>query len=984
MTRVPGLQVACAVSNELTEELRAYGALPSQLVDVSRDDQPRVLSYLDLRAESRCWQAPVVVENAGRPCVHVFDGRHGVTEDATTHWCWRIALRGDGAWIGVVEPGRLRVFRADVTRDEVRPVEVELAKRGEWALPRFLTDVTAGQDDVARRKYLTRLLDRSARDATGLGLSQTDALSLVGRGLFWRFLVDRKLLAGLEPRDVCGTARTWEQCLDSKSRALRTFQWLDDTFNGGLLPFDRNVRDFDPALFSSVLGNIAHGATETGQLRLPTDWQDVNFAYVPVGLLSEVYEAFAHHIDADDATRKSIHYTPSHLVEFIVMQALEQLPPGGRPRVLDPAAGAGVFLVAALRQLVEREWREKGERPRRRRIRDILNKQLVGFDIDGRALRLAELALYLTALELDPKPRPLNELKFDELQGKVLFDVSQLEHGSLGPVEAQFRRQFDLVIGNPPWSAKAKGVHEKRAWVAHSKDIVRERLGKVRVDGFDLPDTNMDLPFVWRAMEWAKEGGRIALLTHARWLFGISDRATQARNDLLQATRITGILNGSALRLTNVWPKVDAPWCVMFATNEPPQPFDRTAFQFVSPALDAQVDSEQSRIRIDWSDAQTVLASEVIDRPWTLKTRFRGNRLAARALESMRRGGEELGDYLRRMGVELRNGYQVGGKAGKQEDASHMIGMPTTKGAGQLGFVVDVNALPKFQRKTLLFPRHPSIYKAPLLLIAESISFDRLAARASRASGDIAYHASFHGLSLSHVKDSDLVARYFQLWIQSSAMVFVELLMDGRYGIERDAIYQESLDLLPIVPLEALSAAQRDQVLDLSHRITAGLTERLADEIDTFVFDTFDLPKVEREAIRDTLEVALPTTESKGRAAAVPQDHERRRFIETLSDSLQSVLSSSGLHILVRERRDLDWKPWRVVEVCMSPDGIRREVDAPVVAFLEEADANGASLVVVRASETTWFMGLLERYALWTSTRARLLATDLIAERSSP
>jgi hypothetical protein len=155
------------VSNELAEELRAYGALPSQLVDASRDDQPRVLSYLDLRAESRHGQPPVVVESDGRPCVHVFDGRHGVTEEATAHWCWRIALRGDGAWIGVLEPGRLRVFRADISRDEVRPVEVELARRGEWALPRFLADVRAGQDDVARRKYLTGLLDRSMRPGWG-------------------------------------------------------------------------------------------------------------------------------------------------------------------------------------------------------------------------------------------------------------------------------------------------------------------------------------------------------------------------------------------------------------------------------------------------------------------------------------------------------------------------------------------------------------------------------------------------------------------------------------------------------------------------------------------------------------------------------------------------------------------------------------------------------------------------------------------------
>lgn len=972
------------MSTNLAQELMGYGALPSQLVDVNRDDESRVLSYLDLRTPSPGWRRPVVVENAERPCVHVFDGRIGTTEDDVTSWCWRISLRGDGAWVGVLEPGRLRIYCAEVTRDEVRPVEVAAANPGEWVLPKFLNDVSAGHDDIARRRYLTKLLEGSAEAATARGLSQTDALSLVGRGLFWRFLYDRKLLVGVEPHDVSETASTWEQCLDNKTRALRTFRWLDDTFNGGLLPFDGKAREFDPEVFSGVLGNIAHGATETGQLRLPTDWQEVNFSYVPVGLLSEVYEAFARKMDPVEAVAKSIRYTPSHLVDFIVTQTLAELPRGGRPRILDPAAGAGVFLVTAFRKLVEREWREKGERPKRRRIREILNKQLVGFDIDTRALRLAELALYLTALELDPKPQPLNELTFDELRNTVLFDLSGVEHGSLGPIDERFRNAFDLVIGNPPWTAKKKGLADKKIWIEHTRGIASDRLGEARADAFDLPDTNPDLAFVWRAMEWAKKGGRIALVTHARWLFGISKRAKQARNDLLEATRITGILNGSALRLTKVWPGVDAPWCVLFATNEPSRSFDRAAFQFVSPALDADVDSQQARVRIDWLDAEVVLASEVTERPWALKARFRGNRLAIRALASMRERGEALDDYVRRLGTEFRNGYQVGGQAGKQIDARHMIGMPTTKEAGPLGFVVDVGALPKFDRETLLFPRDPSIYRAPLLLLRKAVLADLSLPRTHVAAHAVAFHESFHGATFATVASGSGIAAYIQIVLQSSAYPFFEILYDGQYGVFVDAIYLESARLFPIVPFDRLSEAQRYRARQLSKLLATGLTGNLAREIDSFVFETFDLSKVERDAIRDTIGTALPSTESKRKAVMEPDERERTCFIEILTDSLQSVLGASQLHTLVRERRDLHWRPWRILEVCVSTNGAWSEVEPPVLAFLEEADANGASLVVVRASETTWFLGLLERYTLWTPTRARLLAGDLIAERSSP
>lgn len=969
---------------DLVHELRAYGALKSQLVDLNSDQQPRVLNYLDLRSESSNWQRPIVVENNGRPCVHVFDGREGITADQLGYWCWRIALRGDGAWVGVVEPGRLRVFRADVSSENVRPIEVESTKRGQWALPRFLNDVSAGQDDVARRRYLTKLLENSARDATALGISQIDALSLVGRGLFWRFLVDRNLLKGLQPPDVCSSATTWEQCVDDKSRALETFRWLDTTFNGGLLPFKGNLDDFDQAIFSSVLGNIGHGATEIGQLRLPTDWQSVNFSYVPVGLLSEVYEAFAHNIDADEAVRNSIHYTPAHLADFVVTQALEQLPAGGRPKLLDPAAGAGVFLVTALRKLVEREWQGCGQRPRRQRIREILNEQLVGFDIDGRALRLAELALYLTALELDPDPRPLNELKFDALRDKVLYDFSSLKHGSLGPVEDRFLGKFDLVIGNPPWTAKSRGGKEKKVWVKHTRRVVRERLGEERAVAFDFPDTNMDLPFIWRAMEWAREGGRIALVTHARWLFGLSDRAVQTRNDLLEATRVTGVLNGSALRLTRVWPEVDAPWCVLFATNELPRPFDRAAFQFVSPALDTELDSRQARIRIDWLDANAVLTSEAVDVPWSLKSRFRGNRLAVRTLDTMRQRGERLGQYLNRMGdITIRNGYQIGGRVGKQLDASHMKGLPDTKKVQGLGFEINADTLPRFDRDTLLFPRDPGIYKAPLLLLRRAIPADRCKPRTHRSSSDIAFDATLSGISFARVANASSVSRYLQLVFQSSVYPFHEVLVDPQYGMFVDAIYLESVLLLPVVAFDRLSQDQRGSALQLSKRLEAGLTKELASEIDDFVFETFDLSKAERESIWDTLDTALPSTESKRKGVTPPNSDERQHFVSTLQDSLHSVLSASGLRARVRERSDLDATPWRVVEISISVSDKRSDIAVPFEAFLEEADTNGASLVVVRADETTWFVGLLDRYALWTATRARLLATDLIMERSA-
>jgi hypothetical protein len=160
------------------------------------------------------------------------------------------------------------------------------------------------------------------------------------------------------------------------------------------------------------------------------------------------------------------------------------------------------------------------------------------------------------------------------------------------------------------------------------------------------------------------------------------------------------------------------------------------------------------------------------------------------------------------------------------------------------------------------------------------------------------------------------------------------------------------------------------------------LTQEQSKDIDDFIFDTYGLSEVDRETIRDTLATALPSTASKRKAAAPVSSEERDRFLSTLRGSLDNILSASGLITSVRERPDLHWQPWKVMEINISTDGAWSDAEAPVDSFLAEAESKGASLVVVRPDDATWVIGLLDRYMWWTPTRARLLATDLIAQRS--
>lgn len=966
------------VSDQIVSDLEGFGATRTQLIDLARELGPRSLPYLDLARATTDGRPPVVFEVQGQPRAYVFDAR-GESENVT-RWVRRIAFRGDADWVAVLRVGRLDVFRASLGGDA--PLPFSGLPQGPFLFPALL-HARYPRDVSSVRVALLALLRRSITGARASGMNARDALSLVGRALFWRFLVDRDLLAGLDPADVAPRAKSWEGCLDNKTNALATFDWLDTTFNGGLLGFTSSGTPgrVKAEVYESVVGNIAHAATADGQLqlKLPTEWREVNFAHVPVGLLSEVYEAYAHEEYTEQAKAQSVFYTPRHIADFVVDEALAAIDDVAQPRVLDPACGAGVFLVTAFRALVAREWRRSGKQPSRAVVRRILNKQLVGFDINDDALRLSELALYLTAIELDPetRPRPLSLLRFEELRDRVLF-LRENDHGSLGPVEDRFRAKFDLVVGNPPWTAKATAP-EKRAWVTATHDVVRERLGEERAAAFDFPDTNPDLPFVYRAIAWAVPGGSIALVTHARWLFGQSPRAIAARRDLLQSVHVTGLLNGTALRDSNVWPNVRHPFCLLFAVNEPPPP--AASLQFISPDLERTPDRLQDHIRIDWNDARDVSIAEILKRPWSLKALFRGSSIDESILADLHERGVALSEYLEELGTKLSNGYQVGHEVDRKQSAKHLVKLPDLKGHNP-GFFIDAQSLPRFSLPKLRRAKDRSVFAAPLLLVHESMRAEPTAPRAIVGFEDVAYDERFSGASFANVENGERLVEYLQLVVQSSIFTHFALFLDGQFGVEREVVHKETIDAVPVVPWSRLNGTLRARSVSLSQQLRDGLTSDLLADIDTFVADVFELSDIQRDAIIDTLAVSLPTAASKSNATRGTNDGDRELFMETCETELVDLLDAQVTVSATKVSGDRDG-PWRFLKVVL-PNGRKTAIEPSAVdarRIVELADDGAASLITIKLGEQSFLVGQLDQYRYWTKTRARLLASALVSEK---
>ncbi len=431
------------------QKLRSFGTRPEDLVMLDETATPgESIRYLDLvrgaKNDAGSLWPKAVVEVKGQPVLYVVDDIEAARAGSAGLSRLRrvLAFRAGSDHLAISEPGRLTVLPVAPTSDEELKQQTRIVNQdapGAPALvpslafpPLFDRDRRHAENPssaVEVHALLYKLLTGTTTTLTEAGIDDLDALSLVGRALFVRFLVDRSVLRDGELVTICG-ART-EDCFATAEHASRVCKWLDETFNGDFLPLPsadsiRWFRGLPRAVFDA-LSKILLRATPTGQLHLVwgNEWNDLRFDHIPVGLLSQVYEDHAHKFDPVLADMTSVRYTPRHIAEYMVDEVFFALGENAhRARVLDPSVGGGVFLVAAFRRLAAERWQAEGSAPNTRNLRKILYEQLRGFDISAPALRLCSLGLYLTAIELDPNPSPQKGLKFDEpLLGTVLFDV---------------------------------------------------------------------------------------------------------------------------------------------------------------------------------------------------------------------------------------------------------------------------------------------------------------------------------------------------------------------------------------------------------------------------------------------------------------------------------------------------------------------------------------------------------------------------------
>jgi hypothetical protein len=420
---------APALTDESLERLntlaRRFGC--PELIPLRRPTSiPAQIQYLDLLTTAdvpRDTLLPqAVAEFQGRAVIYFLDGGgNDYSRQQIEDLQQRLANRGDHAVLAVARPGDLTLYPLNLDRSELQEGRWETVAPTSTEAPYLFQGLACGTKPIEGSMTkadpvfveIHRLMLNASRALAGVHgegpLDGLTVLSMTGRALFFRFLIDRNIVREEDLPEICSVIMDHDLrgVFSNAECAAQTSVWLDETFNGDLLPLVEAITKTTPsrerkrlylekyraasektngAIFNHLEAILkGYDAISPGhvQLTLPgaVDWDDLNFRHIPVGVLSQVYESFSHHWDSEAARTDSVHYTPKNIAKLLVDQALAGLDAPHRARILDPACGAGVFLVLAFRELVRRRWEHDGKRPGTSVIHQVLYKQLCGFDI---------------------------------------------------------------------------------------------------------------------------------------------------------------------------------------------------------------------------------------------------------------------------------------------------------------------------------------------------------------------------------------------------------------------------------------------------------------------------------------------------------------------------------------------------------------------------------------------------------------------------
>lgn len=717
-------------------------------------------------------------------------------------------------------------------------------------------------------KLLENIKDARSLLTNDCSLDEHTANALLGKSIFTRYLIDRHVRIGFDSEPREWTTEDYSQILTSKDDTLRFFKYLQEKFNGDLFQLDDSAIINQDSLI--VIKDLLNGVTlKSGQLSL---FDVFDFSIIPVEFISNVYELF---IGQKEQAKSGAYYTPLFLVEYIISQMVKNYfinNKGYNCKILDPACGSGIFLVEALRVIIERfnslhPNLSSGSKEYRDGLKKLAEDNIYGIDKDKSAISVAIFSVYLTLLDYQT-PRDIENFRFPNLLDKNFFtaDFFDLSHFFN---EVHRKIKFDFIIGNPPWKrgrGKEKRLHLFEEYITKRKKQEAKKEIEISISNKEIAQA-----FLLRTSDFSSAGTRVAFIVTSKILYNLN--AHDFRKYFLRNYFIDKVFELSPVR-KEVFDKSNDP-----SVAPPAIIFFRYAYNSNTGINEVEHSSVKPNrffslfkiFLLQRNDVKKIRQSLFLDYDWLWKVLLYGNFHDFYLIKRLKDSYKTISKVAEEKNCLIGQGVMVGG--GDENDASHLIGKLYVRTKEDIEpFHIKVNSQVTWNIPVVHRPRDPKLYNSPLLLITGGTTQGFKAVTAMSYHDDIVFRSS-----LTAVKSEDIVFLETACGYLNSILFAYYLLITGSStGVEREEAhdeeklsfpYEESKDVASTVrdlhKIKKEIIVERDNIFNTDGQKTLTLN-RLEKALNKAVFEAFKISDVETTLIDYGVNYVIPLIMKSG------------------------------------------------------------------------------------------------------------------------
>lgn len=776
---------------------------------------------------------------------------------------------------------------------------------------------------------------RQLRNADELGapaLESEAAQALLIQTMFVAYLEDRGILTERYFEAVSeDQAKEFVSVLtEGNPKQLKgLFDQLRKDFNGNIFvapcSFDpaEKAADVLPA-HMKVLAEFRPGMVDMkgSQYRF---W-GYNFRYIPVELISAVYDRFLGEREAERRD-KGAYYTPMFLADTVIAQVWDMLDDKAKDsgEFLDPACGSGIFLVRMFQRLCEHT--------RVKRARSTLGwpdlikilQRLHGWDINGSAVRVAIFSLYVALLE-EKSPPDIQKL-IDN--GRILPELWGQNLIAQDFFTAEEEAKFAVLIGNPPWSSRRAANAKALDWATQAD--------------LPLPSKEAAWGFTWKAMRHISPAGIVAFLLPAMG-FLHNPKAENARVLLFTKTSVKRVINFSDLRFQLFEKALQPTALLIFGNHSEEASFQR--FDYWVPKADLNLRNKRV-LTLSSADKMSLSVEVLHSNPMVFKHRLWMREPDAKLFSYLDRL-PKLGGLIEEFGALVRRKQSVEGKwvigqgykeepdtAEDKEPFEGAQGREPPKKSDYVGTIPDLpirSLTPIFQSDAGLIPANSDIvhrlgfetgFFGNRILVPRGVSTSTSRLRASYCTESLTFSSIIQAITIP--SGHEATGKLLTAFLNSRLAAWFVFQGTASFGSGRPEVKQSELRKLPFPTSEDLPNPKKSQdaarelisVIDQAQSAATSGFRLEADpisvlqRIDQLTYEYFGLSDEEVALVEDGISMIVPSIQphesNQPPLWIAPGDNDRKNYAEYLIAGLQSwVRTDEKINArLVARARDL-------------------------------------------------------------------------------